>query len=235
MNKITVVFLILIICCFTSCIRIDNNSNSAVSETPAQEDDSEVFEVSNQENSNETTDISSSSTPEQTETINILDITADVTVIRVPLLEPLYAVGPIQWGGLNLTPESLIIGEPVAQYWEPDKGEPSYNEWIKKYTEEWFENNWLIVFTGPEYEFNIASIGEHITYDNGERVVKLFFIRTDERPEGFSWDKTYSNYYFVEIAKEDIPYELTNDSREFLYECMYYDTAAAYGYPVPEE
>ena len=171
--------------------------------------------------------------PEKTEEyVNIFDIQSTVTVIRVPLLDPLYAVGLDQWGYLYVSPDELVKTGPMALYWETDKGEPSYDEWIKKYTEEWFEDNWLIVFRGPDPNFEVASIGEHIiSYSNGERNTKLFFIRSDVVPEDFIWDMTYQNYFFIEIAKKDIPYELTD---EVNYECMGYDIAEGYGYPIPE-
>lgn len=169
--------------------------------------------------------------------LEILDIPYTLTSLRITLHDPVYAAGQKQYGRLRTSPEDNVWSEISAPYFELDKGEPSYNEWITKYTEEWFRDNYLIVFRDTLPEFKIENIC--IYFDNsGENVKKkLLFVRCDETPADFTWDGTYDNVIFIEITKEDIPFELTDDllSNEWIYECMHYDVAEQYGYPVPEE
>ncbi|MBQ3598400.1 MAG: hypothetical protein II987_03950 [Clostridia bacterium] len=143
--------------------------------------------------------------PEIKGDVEFLDIPFEVNVITVPVLDPLYAAGLWPWdGGVRLSPEELPIGEPVKEFWEPDKGDPSYNEWIKKYTDEWFEDNWLIVLHGVEKEFNLKHIGFH--FEEGKQSKMLFIY--DEGDPNFDWDLTYGSKAFIEISKKDIPYDI---------------------------
>ena len=143
--------------------------------------------------------------PEIKGDVEFLDIPFEVNVITVPVLDPLYAAGLWPWdGGIVLSPEELLIGEHVKEFWEPDKGDPSYNEWIKKYTDEWFEDNWLIVLHGVEKEFNLKHIGFH--FEEGKQSKMLFIY--DEGDPNFKWDLTYGTKAFIEIAKKDIPYDI---------------------------
>jgi hypothetical protein len=158
-------------------------------------------------------------------------------------LDPLYAVGLWPWdGGVRLSPEELPIGEPVKEFWEPDKGDPSYNEWIKKYTDEWFEENWLIVLHGVEKEINLKHIGFH--FEDGKQPKMLFIY--DEGDPNFKWDRTYGSKAFIEIAKKDIPYDIgetytitDENGNEFVRDVFFVRAletkyAEANGYKLPE-
>ncbi len=169
--------------------------------------------------------------PEVKGQVEFLDIPFEVNVLFVPLLDPAYAVGQNTWSGvIRSSPEELPIGEPVAEYWETDKGNPSYDEWIKKYTDEWFEDNWLIIFTGNRNEFDLKYIGFHF---EDEKQPKMLFIY-DESDSEFKWDGTYGTKVFIEIAKKDIPYDIGGTESEFFLVAINLEYAEYNGYELPE-
>lgn len=164
------------------------------------EPETSKLEVSKPETSKPETSI-----PEIKGDSGFLDIPFEVNVITVPLLEPALAASNLIWGGhIALSPEDLPLDGNGAEYWRPDEGEPSYNQWIQKYTDEWFEENWLIVFLGTRYEFDLKRIGFH--FEEGKQPKMLFIY--DENDPDFKWDKTYATYAFVEVSKKDIPYDI---------------------------
>ena len=182
--------------------------------------------------------------PEIKGDVEFLDIPFEVNVITVPVLDPLYAAGQWPWdGGIVLSPEELLIGEHVKEFWEPDKGDPSYNEWIKKYTDEWFEDNWLIVLHGVEKEINLKHIGFH--FEDGKQPKMLFIY--DEGDPNFDWDLTYGSKAFIEISKKDIPYDIgerytvkDEDGNEIIYNVFFFRAmetkeAESNGYKLSEE
>lgn len=169
--------------------------------------------------------------PEVKGQVEFLDIPFEVNVLFVPLLDPAYAVGQNTWSGvIRSSPEELPIGEPVAEYWETDKGDPSYDEWIKKYTDEWFEDNWLIIFTGNRNVFDLKYIGFRF---EDEKQPKMLFIHDESNLE-FNWDGTYGVKVFIEIAKKDIPYDIGGTEREFFLVALNLEHAESSGYELPE-
>ena len=179
--------------------------------------------------------------PEIKGDVEFLDIPFEVNVITVPLLEPALAAGQYMWNGnIALSPEWLLLDGNGAEYWKPDEGEPSYNQWIQKYTDEWFEENWLIVFLGTRYEFDLKHIGFH--FEDGKQPIMLFIY--DEGDSDFKWDRTYGSYAFVEISKKDIPYDIGEtyktegisfEQSVFFFRALSPEWAEAYGYKLPEE
>ncbi|MBO7246578.1 MAG: hypothetical protein J6V56_07425, partial [Clostridia bacterium] len=173
--------------------------------------------------------------------VEFLDIPFEVNVITVPLLEPALAAGQYMWNGnIALSPEWLLLDGNGAEYWKPDEGEPSYNQWIQKYTDEWFEENWLIVFLGTRYEFDLKHIGFH--FEDGKQPIMLFIY--DEGDSDFKWDRTYGSYAFVEISKKDIPYDIGEtyktegisfEQSVFFFRALSPEWAEAYGYKLSEE
>ena len=94
------------------------------------EPETSKLEVSKPETSKPETSI-----PEIKGDSGFLDIPFEVNVITVPLLEPALAASNLIWGGhIALSPEDLPLDGNGAEYWRPDEGEPSYNQWIQKYT-----------------------------------------------------------------------------------------------------
>ncbi len=181
--------------------------------------------------------------PEIKGDVEFFDIPFEVNVITVPLLEPALAASDLIWGGhIALSPEDLPLDGNGAEYWRPDEGEPPYNQWIQKYTDEWFEENWLIVFLGTRYEFDLKHIGFH--FEEGKQPEMLFIY--DENFPDFKWDMTYATYAFVEISKKDIPYDIgatyelegiDGNSFElpvFFFRALEPEWAEAYGYKFPE-
>ena len=181
------------------------------------------------------------SIPEVKGQVEFLDIPFEVNVITVPLLEPALAAGQYMWNGnIALSPEWLLLDGNGAEYWKPDEGEPSYNQWIQKYTDEWFEENWLIVFLGTRYEFDLKHIGFH--FEDGKQPIMLFIY--DEGDSDFKWDRTYGSYAFVEISKKDIPYDIGEtyktegisfEQSVFFFRALSPEWAEAYGYKLSEE
>lgn len=202
------------------------------------EPETSKLEVSKPETSKPETSI-----PEIKGDSGFLDIPFEVNVIIVPVLDPLYAAGQWPWdGGIVLSPEELLIGEHVKKFWEPDKGDPSYNEWIKRYTDEWFEDNWLIVLHGVEKEINLKHIGFH--FEDGKQPKMLFIY--DEGDPNFDWDLTYGSKAFIEISKKDIPYDIgerytvkDEDGNEIIHDIFFFRAletkeAESNGYKLPE-
>lgn len=196
------------------------------------------------ENSRPETSKPETSIPEIKGDSGFLDIPFDVNVITVPLLEPALAASNLIWGGhIALSPEDLPLDGNGAEYWRPDEGEPSYNQWIQKYTDEWFEENWLIVFLGTRYEFDLNHIGFH--FEEGKHPEMLFIY--DENDPDFKWDMTYATYAFVEVSKKDIPYDIGVtyelegiDGNSFELPVFFFiaretKAAEADGYKLPEE
>lgn len=200
--------------------------------TPAGEDYIVVGDIREQQRGPETeTSKLEVSKPEIKGKVEFLDIPFEVNVLFVPLLDPAYAVGQNTWSGvIRSSPEELPIGEPVAKYWETDKGDPSYDEWIKKYTDEWFEDNWLIIFTGNRNEFDLKYIGFRF---EDEKQPKMLFIY-DESDSEFKWDGTYGTKVFIEIAKKDIPYDIGGTESEFFLVALNLEYAEYNGYELPE-
>lgn len=202
------------------------------------EPETSKLEVSKPETSKPETSI-----PEIKGQVEFLDIPFEVNVIIVPVLDPVYAAGQWPWdGGIILSPEELPIGEHVKEFWEPDKGDPSYNEWIKRYTDEWFEDNWLIVLHGVEKEINLKHIGFHF---EDEKQPKMLFIY-DEGDPNFDWDLTYGSRAFIEIAKKDIPYDIGErytvkfedgeiTGNTFFFRALETKVAVSNGYDLPEQ
>ncbi len=179
----------------------------------------------------ETDDLPEIIPPEVNGQVEFLDIPFEVNVLFVPLLDPAYAVGQNSWSGvIRSSPEKLPIGEPIAEYWETDKGDPSYDEWIRKYTDEWFEDNWLIIFTGNRNVFDLKYIGFHF---EDEKQPKMLFIHDESNLE-FNWDGTYGVKVFIEIAKKDIPYDIGGTESEFFLVALNLEHAEYNGYELPE-
>ena len=239
-TMIILIILVIVVCYCSSCNDLGyNDENSTVSdemsvtrhenvgtdgsETSVNEDliEGSVVEESAVEGSQQETSI-----PEIKGQVEFLDIPFEVNVIIVPVLDPLYAAGQWPWdGGIVLSPEELLIGEHVKKFWEPDKGDPSYNEWIKKYTDEWFEDNWLIVLHGVEKEINLKHIGFH--FEDGKQPKMLFIY--DEGDPNFDWDLTYGSKAFIEISKKDIPYDIgerytvkDEDGNEIIHDIFFF-------------
>lgn len=248
---IILIILVIVVCYCSSCNdwKFDDERSTVsgeMSETRHGNVGTDVSEISENEEPIEGSVVEGSqpeiTVPEIKGKVEFLDIPFEVNVIIVPVLDPVYAAGQYPWdGGIKLSPEELPIGEPVKEFWEPDKGDPSYNEWIKKYTDEWFEDNWLIVLHGVEKEFNLKHIGFH--FEDGKQTKMLFIY--DEGDTDFDWDLTYGSKAFIEIAKKDIPYDIgetytvEENGKEYVRDTFFFMametvTAESIGYELAE-
>lgn len=104
--------------------------------------------------------------------------------------------------------------EPWLGYVDGSYGDPSFNEWITKYTEEWFENNRL--FVGEviaDGQIEIEGIYEKFTYNTTykleeSQLLLVYNQLTEEERVHEGNDGTFYGYYFLlELPKEDYPEE----------------------------
>lgn len=104
--------------------------------------------------------------------------------------------------------------QPKQGYVDGSYGDPSFNEWITKYTEEWFENNRL--FIGEliaDGQIEIEGIYEKFTYNStykeeSSQLLLVYNQLTEEERVYEGNDGTFYGYYFLlELPKEDYPEE----------------------------
>lgn len=103
--------------------------------------------------------------------------------------------------------------EPRLGYVDGSYGEPSFNDWITKYTEEWFEENRL--FVGEliaDGQIEIEGIYIKYTYNStseqDESQLLLVYNQLTEEERVREEDGTFYGYYFLlELPKEDYPEE----------------------------
>lgn len=115
--------------------------------------------------------------------------------------------------GMHLFQEVYEPMNPWLGYVDGSYGDPSFNEWITKYTEEWFENNRL--FVGEliaDGQIEIEGIYEKFTYNNTYKEesseLLLVFNQLTEEEIVREEDGTFYGYYFLlELPKEDYPEE----------------------------
>lgn len=115
--------------------------------------------------------------------------------------------------GMHLFQEVYEPMNPWLGYVDGSYGDPSFNEWITKYTEEWFENNRL--FVGEliaDGQIEIEGIYEKFTYNNTYKEesseLLLVFNQLTEEETVREEDGTFYGYYFLlELPKEDYPEE----------------------------
>lgn len=164
-----------------------------------------------QETSAHEQDESNESQIELDETFEILDRVCNVQVITVPLADKKDGMAGLwQIGNLIESPERLPIGKEgyTEGCYKTDEGDPSYDEWIQKYTDEWFEENWLIRFVDIRADFTCAEIGVHISNKDGNKPELLFCLERDDESFDPDWMTVY--YAFFEIPKDSINYDLTD-------------------------
>ena len=122
----------------------------------------------------------------------------------------------INLGGTGLCAFHEIYApmEPWLGYVDGSYGDPSFNEWITKYTEEWFENNRL--FVGEliaDGQIEIEGIYEKFTYNTTykleeSQLLLVYNQLTEEERVHEGNDGTFYGYYFLlELPKEDYPEE----------------------------
>lgn len=118
--------------------------------------------------------------------------------------------------GIHCFDEVFEPLSPTTGYVDGDYGDQSYNEWISKYTEEWFEENRL--FLGDciaSCEIEIEGIYEKIIYlpehpDGAGDYTQLLLVYNEIGVDD-TWreeDGTYYGYmFFLELPKSDYPDE----------------------------
>ena len=152
---------------------------------------------------------------ELNETFETLGLVCNVQVITVPLAEKKDGMAGLwQFGNLIESPEQLPIGKEgyTEGCYKSDEGDPSYDEWILKYTDEWIEKNWLIRFTDIRSDFNCTEIGVYISNKDGHKPELLFCLDREDDSFDPNWMTMY--YAFFEIPKESIKYDLIGFSFE---------------------
>ena len=103
--------------------------------------------------------------------------------------------------------------EPKFGYVDGSIGDPSFNDWITKYTEEWFEENRLFVgelIADGQIEINGIYIKYiyNSTYDKEENQLLLVYNQlTEEEPVREEDGSFYGYYFLLELPKEDYPEE----------------------------
>lgn len=148
---------------------------------------------------------------ELNETFEIFELVCNVQVISVPIADKKDGMAGLwQIGSLIESPERLPIGKEgyTEGCYKSDEGDPSYNEWIQKYTDEWFEENWLIRFVDIRADFNCTEIGVHISDKDGHKPELLFCLEREDESIDPNWMTVY--YAFFEIPKDSIKYNLTD-------------------------
>ena len=148
---------------------------------------------------------------ELNETFETLGLVCNEQVISVPIADKKDGMAGLwQIGSLIESPEQLPIGKEgyTEGCYKSDEGDPSYDEWIQKYTEEWFEENWLVRFVDIRAEFNCTEIGVHISNKDGQKPELLFCL--DRKDNSFDPDWMTVYYAFYEIPKDSIKYDLTD-------------------------
>ncbi len=103
--------------------------------------------------------------------------------------------------------------EPWFGHVDGSYGEPSFNDWITKYTDEWFEENRL--FFGEliaDGQIEIEGIYEKFNYieayDVEESILLLVYNQLTEEERVYEEDGSFYGYYFLlELPKEDYPEE----------------------------
>lgn len=231
-------FLFLLLCVvvvFASCNKIPSVSdvsdeseteisNSGISESGSENSGAEASkaEVLDTEPENsETGIIEDISEPEvsKTETKGRqekLDIDCDINVIALPFehkdggLDGLY-----QFGVLKKTAKSLVLDEHYRYCFDTEE----YDEWVKKYTDEWFEDNWLVEFRSYNPTFTCKEIGVYFSHKENYEPMLYFHIAEDAFDEKADPDKMTQYWTYIEIPKDSIEYDLT----EFYYQSVYDD------------
>lgn len=211
-------FLIILLLCsvvvFVSCniipydVSVSDGSGTfenSSSEIPKAEASNPVSGPSASEISEEKSETEVSK-PELNGALEVIDLDCEIEIIKMPFIaENPGIAGNFQFGHLLSSSENMVLDDVMRSAYDTK----DYDEWVKKYTDEWFNENWLIKFIVYQPSFDYEETGVYIGNAEDSEPLMYFYIGEEEVRENVKPNDPHY-YVFIEIPKENIEYDLSD-------------------------
>lgn len=224
MRKILIVLLLCVVIVFDSCDDIPRGSNvsdvfeseisksgSLESETEGSETDVSKTEISETDSANSEIEASKEdsgteiSNHELNGTLEKIDLDCEIEIIKMPFIADNPGIaGNFQFGNLLSTPDDIVLDDVMKSAYDTK----DYDEWVKKYTDEWFKENWLIKFIVYQPSFDYEETGVYLSNSENSESMLYFYLGEEKVRENVKPNDPHY-YVFIEIPKENIKYDLT--------------------------